>query len=132
MMARNGEVYFLIQVLKKGVHMNHNYPLHIMETLRESRGLAYNDSSLDSDIQAMFPETVLETMLQHEGVIGYVYCILNLIEEIFKVRLIPDGQEQPIEEFRQGLQNILDAQNLNDIAIKRIADEVCTIIQQAK
>jgi hypothetical protein len=131
MMARNGDVYFLIQVLKKGAHMNQNYPLHIMETLRESKGLAYNDSSLDSDIQAMFPETVLETMLKHEGIIGYVYCILNLIEEIFKVKLISDGQEQPLEEFKQGLHNILDVQNLEDNEIDFICDTIC-LIRQAK
>jgi hypothetical protein len=129
MIARNGEVYFLIQVLKKGVHMNHNYPLHIMETLRESRGLAYNDSSLDNDIQAMFPETVLETMLEHEGIIGYVYCILNLIEEIFKVKLISDGQEQPMEEFKQGLYNIFEARGLDDDAIEQMANAICEDIK---
>ena len=129
MMARNGDVYFLIQVLKKGAPMNHKYPMNVIKILRETEDLDINDSSRDEELQNIYPEAVLEAVLQHEGIIGYVYTILNWIEDIFKVKLVVDGQEQDIEDFKQGLHNIFEAQNLSDEASEQMADVICTTIQ---
>jgi hypothetical protein len=126
MMARNGEVYFLIQVLKKGAHMNNNYPEHILKILREAEGL--EDKTRDHLLQEMYPEAVLEAVLQNEGIIGYVYEILGWIEDIFKVKLRVDGEHQHIDDFKRGLVNILDAQNLPDDAVEQMAEVICQTI----
>ena len=112
--------------------MNHNYPPHIIRILRKAEGLDRQDSSRDDEFQDTYPETVFETVLQYEGIIGYVYTILGWIEDIFKVKLIVDGQEQSIEDFRQGLCNILEAQELNDVAIQHIADEISSKIKESR
>ena len=109
--------------------MNHKYPMNVIKILRETEDLDINDSSRDEELQNIYPEAVLEAVLQHEGIIGYVYTILNWIEDIFKVKLVVDGQEQDIEDFKQGLHNIFEAQNLSDEASEQMADVICTTIQ---
>lgn len=109
--------------------MNQNYSNHILRILRESRGLEYDDSSRDEEFQTMFPESVFEAVLEYEGIIGYVYRILNWIEEIYKVKLATYGNEQPMEEFRQGLCNIFEARGLDDDAIEQMADAICQEIE---
>ncbi len=109
--------------------MNHNYPNHVLKILREAEGLDSTDTGRDEQLQDIFPESVFDAMLEYEGIIGYSYKILNWIEDIFKVKLVVDGQEQDIEEFKQGLHNIFEAQNLEDDAIQQMADVICTTIQ---
>ena len=109
--------------------MNQNYPNHILIILREAHGLDCDDSSRDEEFQTMFPESVFEAVLEYEGIIGYVYCILNWIESIYKVKLNPHGDEQPLEEFRQGLCNILEARGLDDNAIETMATAICEDIE---
>ena len=109
--------------------MKYNYPPHIIKILREAEGLDKNDTSRDEEFQETYPETVFETVLQYEGIIGYVFTILSWIEDIFKVKLRVDGEHQPIEEFKQGLQNILEAQNLPDDAVDEMSEVICTTIE---
>lgn len=87
MMARNGESYFLIQVLKKGAHMDHNYPDYILEAVRQNQGLEEDDTSRDKEFQTWSPEEVFEAVLEWEGLIGYSRWILDRIEDIFNVSI---------------------------------------------
>ena len=65
--------------------MIHNYPEHILKILREAEGI--EDKTRDHLLQEMYPEAVLEAVLQHEGIIGYVYTIMDMIKDIFGVDL---------------------------------------------
>lgn len=105
--------------------MNHNYPEHIVKKLRELDGLDEDNNSKDTEFQEMSPQEVFDAVLRYEGIIGYGFTILSLIEDIFKVRLIVDYEEQPREDFLQGLLNILIAQNLNDAIAYQMADVIC-------
>ena len=107
--------------------MKYNYPEHILKILREAEGL--EDNTRDHLLQEMYPEAVLEAVLQNEGIIGYVYDILGWIADIFKVKLRVDGEHQPIDEFKQGLRNILEAQNLPDDAVDQMSEIICTTIE---
>lgn len=107
--------------------MNNNYPEHILKILREAEGL--EDKTRDHLLQEMYPEAVLEAVLQNEGIIGYVYEILGWIEDIFKVKLRVDGEHQHIDDFKRGLANILDAQNLPDDAVEQMVEVISTAIE---
>lgn len=105
--------------------MNHNYPEYIMRTIRETHDLDEDDVSRDREFQRLFPREVFEKMLEWEGIVGYGHQILSWIEDIFKVKLTADGEEQSREDFIQGLLNILIAQNLDDIIASQMADVIC-------
>lgn len=107
--GKDGEIYFLIQVLEKGAHMNHNYPEHIMAAVREWHDLERDDTSRDEEFQQESPETVFDIIAEYEGIIGYTNTVLGWIAEIFKVKLSRYGEQQTKEEFVQGMKNILDA-----------------------
>ena len=107
--------------------MNHNYPEHILKILREAEGI--EDKTRDHLLQDMYPEAVLEAVLQHEGIIGYVYDILEWIADIFKVKLRVDGEHQHIDDLKQGLSNILEAQNLPEDAVEQMVEVISTTIE---
>lgn len=112
MTARNGEpIYFLIQVLEKGAHMNQNYPEYIMKKLREWDDLDVNDKSRDDELQELSPEEAFDRVLSYEGIFGYRASILGWIEDIFKVKLMPFSGYQSRQDFVQGLGNIFAVQD---------------------
>lgn len=73
--------------------MNHNYPEHILETLRERCGLEEDDTSRDEEFQTWSPEEVFEEVLNYEGLIGYGQWILGRIEAIFKVNVVAESED---------------------------------------
>ena len=91
--------------------MNHNYPEHIMETLRQRIGLEEDDTSRDEELQMLTPEEALNECLEWEGIDGYTSWILNVIRDTFKVKLVKDFQDMSKQDFVQGLGNIFYAQN---------------------
>ena len=91
--------------------MNHNYPEHIMETLRQRIGLEEDDTSRDEELQMLTPQEALNECLEWEGIDGYTSWILNVIRDTFKVKLVKDFQDMSKQDFVQGLGNIFYAQN---------------------
>ena len=91
--------------------MNHNYPEHIMETLRQRIGLEEDDTSRDEELQMLTPQEALNECLEWEGIDGYTSWILNVIRDTFKVKLKNDFQDMSKQDFVQGLGNIFYAQN---------------------
>lgn len=85
--GKDGEIYFLIQVLEKGAHMNHNYNEAVLKSLRSIEDMDINDTSRDEEFQNMDPRQVLDTILSYEGIIGYTSWILELIRNIYNVQL---------------------------------------------
>ena len=94
--------------------MNHNYPEHIMETLRQRIGLEEDDTSRDEELQMLTPEEALNECLEWEGIDGYTSWILNVIRDTFKVKLVKDFQYMSKQDFVQGLGNIFAAQDYMD------------------
>lgn len=62
--------------------MNHNYPEHIMETLRQRIGLEEDDTSRDEELQMLTPQEALNECLEWEGIDGYTSWILNVTRYI--------------------------------------------------
>ena len=91
--------------------MNHNYPEHIMETLRQRIGLEEDDTSRDEELQMLTPQEALDECLEWEGIDGYTSWILNVIRDTFKVKLVKDFQDMSKQDFVQGLGNIFAAQD---------------------
>ena len=91
--------------------MTHNYPEHIMETLRQRIGLEEDDTSRDEELQMLTPQEALNECLEWEGIDGYTSWILNVIRDTFKVKLKNDFQDMSKQDFVQGLGNIFYAQN---------------------
>lgn len=101
--------------------MNHNYPEHIMKTLRKSIDLEEDDTSRDEELQMLTPQEALSECLEWEGIHGYTSWILNVIRDTFKVKLINDFQDMSKQDFVQGLGNIFAAQNrMEDIVAMRM------------
>jgi hypothetical protein len=123
MMARNGDIYFLIRVLEKGAHMNQNYPNYILKKIRQFNGLTAKDTSRDAEFQELAPEEAFDQVLQFDGIIGYRYTILRWIAEIFKVKLDVEGDTQSKEDFVQGLGNIFRAQDRDDQVVAMRMDD---------
>lgn len=94
--------------------MNHNYPEHIMETLRQRIGLEEDDTSRDEELQMLTPQEALNECLEWEGIDGYTSWILNVIRDTFKVKLVKDFQDMSKQDFVQGLGNIFAAQDYMD------------------
>lgn len=63
------------------------YPEYIMRNVRENLGLESNDTSKDREINEMDKIRVLDAYLTWEGIIGYTYEIISIIEDIFEVEL---------------------------------------------
>lgn len=104
--------------------MNHNYPEHIMETLRKRIGLEDDDKSRDEELQMLTPQEALSECLEWEGIHGYTSWILNVIRDTFKVKLVRDFQDMSKQDFVQGLGNIFAAQNqMQDIVAMRMDDK---------
>lgn len=64
------------------------YPEYIMQNVRQNLGLESDDTSMDSEINNMSKREVFARCLEWEGIIGYEYKILSLINEIFCVDLM--------------------------------------------
>ena len=62
-------------------------PEHIMKIMRQRRGLEEYDTSEDQEILAMDGITFLDEWLGWEGICGYTYYILEIIEMAFGVDL---------------------------------------------
>ena len=105
--------------------MNHNYPEYILKKLREFDGLDEENDSNDAEFQAMSPQEVFDIVLRYEGICGYGFTILSLIEDIFKVKLMVNYEEQSRRDFVQGLLNIFTAQHLNDAIALEMASVIC-------
>lgn len=63
------------------------YPPYIMRNVRENLGLESDDTSKDREINEMDKRRVLDAYLTWEGIIGYTYEIISIIEDIFEVEL---------------------------------------------
>ena len=101
--------------------MNHNYPEHIMESLRQRIGLEEDDTSRDEELQMLTPQEALNECLEWEGIDGYTSWILNVIRDTFKVKLVKDFQDMSKQDFVQGLGNIFAAQdNMAEITAMRM------------
>lgn len=104
--------------------MNHNYPKHIMETLRKRIDLEEDDTSRDEELQMLTPQEALSECLEWEGINGYTSWILNVIRDTFKVKLVRDFQDMSKQDFVQGLGNIFAAQDrMEDIVGMRMDDK---------
>lgn len=108
--GKDGEIYFLMQVLEKGAHMNQNYNEAVLKSLRDIEDMNINDTSRDEEFQNMTPREVLDTLLRYEGIIGYTSWILELIKNIYKVQL-DDGPSISRQDFVQGLGNLFSVQD---------------------
>ena len=108
--------------------MNQNYPEYILEILRERRGLEEDDKSIDEELQEMSPEEAFDEVVEWEGLCGYSYWLLQCIQDIFKVKLSSNGDEQSKQEFVQGLGNIFKAQDMDEVVAMRMDEnEVVTV-----
>lgn len=104
--------------------MNHNYPEHIMETLRQRIGLEEDDKSQDEELQMLTPQEALSECLEWEGIHGYTSWILNVIRDTFKVKLVNDFQDMSKQDFVQGLGNIFAVQDrMQDIVAMRMDEK---------
>lgn len=104
--------------------MNHNYPEHIMETLRQRIGLEEDDKSQDEELQMLTPQEALSECLEWEGIHGYTSWILNVIRDTFKVKLVNDFQDMSKQDFVQGLGNIFAAQDrMQDIVAMQMDEK---------
>lgn len=104
--------------------MNHNYPEHIMQTLRKRINLEEDDTSRDEELQMLTPQEALSECLEWEGIHGYTSWILNVIRDTFKVKLVRDFQDMSKQDFVQGLGNIFAAQDrMEDIVGMRMDDK---------
>lgn len=92
-----------------------NYPNYVMERLRHQHGWDEDNTEDDDILQSYSPEAVFMHMLEYEGIYGYSHCILQWIEDIFKVRLVTDyNHSQDPEEFIEGISNIMKANRIED------------------
>lgn len=104
--------------------MNHNYPEHIMKTLRQRIGLEEDDKSQDAELQMLTPQEALSECLEWEGIRGYTSWILNVIRDTFKVKLVNDFQDMSKQDFVQGLGNIFAAQDrMGDIVAMQMDEK---------
>ena len=104
--------------------MNHNYPEHIMEILRQRFGLEEDDTIRDEELQTLTPLEALDHCLSWEGIDGYTSWILNVIRDTFRVKLVSDFQDMSKQDFVQGLGNIFAAQNdMDDIVAMQMDEE---------
>lgn len=104
--------------------MNHNYPEHIMETLRQRIGLEEDDKSQDEELQMLTPQEALSECLELEGIHGYTSWILNVIRDTFKVKLVNDFEDMSKQDFVQGLGNIFAAQDrMGDIVAMQMDEK---------
>ena len=94
---------------------NYNYSDYIMERLRHQHGWDEDNTEDDDILQSYSPETVFTHMLEYEGIFGYSHYILQLIEDIFKVRLLTDyNHSQDADDFMQGMVNIMKANRIEN------------------
>lgn len=91
--------------------MNQNYPEYIIKKLRIFNGLEEEDTSRDAQFQELLPEEVFDQVMKFDGIIGYRYTMLRWIQDIFRVKLDPNGDEQSEMDFVKGLGNILRTRN---------------------
>lgn len=63
--------------------MYQNYPEHIINRLKDREDMEYEDKSKDEYFQNLPPKTVLNELLEWEGICGYTNMILELIKDIY-------------------------------------------------
>lgn len=104
--------------------MNQNYPEYVMEALRESENLQYNDTSMDEELSRLSPYSAFLALLESEGIYGYAHSILSWIEDTFKVRLETNyAHSQSTEDFVQGMANIAKAYgSSNEFILMKLND----------
>lgn len=102
--------------------MYQNYPEHIINRLKDREDMEYEDKSKDEYFQNLSPKTVLNELLEWEGIFGYTNMILELIKDIYKVQLKQDYDELSKSDFVQGLGNIFAAQGIDDVCAMRMDD----------
>lgn len=108
--------------------MNQNYPENILSKLREYYGLEDDDTHMDQELQELSPSEAFEKVMDFEGIIGYSGLVLRWIEDIYKVRLDYSVYRQSKQDFVQGLGNIFNAQDMDDVVAMRMdEDEVVTV-----
>lgn len=110
--------------------MNQNYPEYILKKLRIFNGLEEEDKSRDNEFQELPPEEAFDQVMKFDGIIGYRYTMLRWIADIFKVKLVSDGEKQTSDEFTQGMMNILAVQGMDSLTAFQRADEICDMVNQ--
>lgn len=65
----------------------HEYPLNILKSVRQSLGYEEDDDTHDSEIYAMSKDDVLDAVCNWEGLINYGWCIRSWIEGIYGISL---------------------------------------------
>lgn len=90
--------------------MNQNYPEYILRYLRERQDMEEDDTSRDEEFQQLGPREVLEECLEWEGICRYTSWILDLIKDIYKIKLEEDFDRMSKADFVQGLGNLFAAQ----------------------
>lgn len=111
------------------MNQSHNYPEYIMKKLREFNYVDELDRSRDDEFQSFSPQEAFDQVLKYDGIIGYRDTILRWVADIFKVKLLVDGEEQKRADFRQGLVNLLVAQDLDYEVAFQMADIICDTVK---
>ena len=63
------------------------YPEYIMETVRQRLGIEKGNTTKDDYINGLKENKVVEMYLSWKGIIGYGNMIINLIEDVYGVKL---------------------------------------------
>ena len=63
------------------------YPEYMMQTLRLSRGIEADDTSMDDVINTMSPRQAFGQVCNYEGMIGCAPVILGWIESLYGIDL---------------------------------------------
>lgn len=61
------------------------YSNYIYNNVRQNLGLEWNDTSRDSEIDAMSPDEVLDRFWQWEGIIGYTHTIISSVFDVYGI-----------------------------------------------
>lgn len=69
---------------------------YILESIRQNLGLKKYDTSEDEYINKLSPEQIVEKYLTWNGLIGWGYDIINLIEDVYKIKLKESDSKMPI------------------------------------
>lgn len=108
-MTRTVNIYFLIQVLEKGVHiMRYNYSEETIHLMKEWD--CYERT--EEELQQVPPEEAFIMFLTYEGIFGYDFKILRTIERLWGIRLCPCCPSQSKKDFIRGFGSFLRYQEM--------------------
>ncbi len=86
-MLRVNESEVYPYLIENGPPVTPKYPNYLMEKVRQQIGLESYDASRDAEINEMPHDTVLNSCLIWEGIIGYTFTLKNWIKDIYGVTL---------------------------------------------